>query len=212
MSPDDLFRYLLLAGFLIVLCIGAVHRLKARTGEPLDRRQEGLFVLVVLRLCGLAGWVGTMAYLLNPASLRFTALPLPDRLRWAGVALGCLTGLLLFWTLRSLGRNLTDTVVTRKEHALVTTGPYRWVRHPFYICAALLVITATLVSANAFFLVPGGLVLLLLARRTRIEERNLLNRFGDDYRKYMERTGRLFPRLQSGRDRGRTCKDCSKGS
>jgi protein-S-isoprenylcysteine O-methyltransferase Ste14 len=102
---------------------------------------------------------------------------------------------LVFWTLRSLGENLTDTVVTRQHHTLVTAGPYRWVRHPFYLCAALVAVTVSLVSANAFFLVAGGLICFLLALRTRVEEANLLNRFGDDYRTYMDHTGRFFPRL-----------------
>jgi protein-S-isoprenylcysteine O-methyltransferase Ste14 len=138
---------------------------------------------------------GTVAYFLNPANLDFGRMPLPIWLRWVGVGLGCLTCFLLFWTLRTLGKNLTDTVVTRVHHTLVTNGPYRWVRHPFYVCAALLSLAAALISANAFFLVAGGAVLLLLAFRTRVEERNLLKRFGEEYRKYMEQTGRFFPRL-----------------
>jgi protein-S-isoprenylcysteine O-methyltransferase Ste14 len=194
-EPDDTFRYLLMAGLLMVITIGVLHRVRARTGEALDRRQEGLFILVALRLSGLAAFVGMAAYLLNPASLGFSAVPLPVWLRWIGVGLGCMTGFLLFWTLHSLGKNLTDTVVTRKHHTLITTGPYRWVRHPFYVCAALLVVAISLVAANALFLVTGGLVLLLLALRTRVEERHLLNRFGEEYRKYMERTGRFFPRF-----------------
>ena len=195
MNPDAPFRYLLLAGFVLLLCIGARHRLKARTGEPLDRKQEGLFILIALRLSGLAALVSLVTYLLKPASLGFAALPLPLWLRWTGVGLGCISLCLLFWTLKSLGRNLTDTVVTRKEHTLVTTGPYHWVRHPFYGCVGLVTVTATLISANALFLVFGGFVLALQMLRTRIEERNLLNRFGDEYRKYMERTGRFFPRF-----------------
>ncbi len=43
-------------------------------------------------------------------------------------------------TLRSLGKNLTDTVVTRRAHTLVTSAPYRWVRHPFYDALALAVL------------------------------------------------------------------------
>jgi protein-S-isoprenylcysteine O-methyltransferase Ste14 len=184
-----------MAGLVMLLSIGVLHRFRARTGEPLDRKQEGLFILVALRLSALVVFVCMAAYLVNPASLSFSAVSLPVWLRWIGVALGCLTGFLLFWTLQSLGKNLTDTVVTRKQHTLVTTGPYRWVRHPFYGCAALLVVATSLVTANALFLVTGGLVFLLLVLRTRVEERNLLNRFGEDYRKYMDRTGRFFPRF-----------------
>ena len=47
---------------------------------------------------------------------------------------------------------------------------------------------------NAFFLAAGGAIFLILAIRTRVEEANLLSRFGEDYRKHMGRTGRFFPR------------------
>jgi protein-S-isoprenylcysteine O-methyltransferase Ste14 len=194
-TPDDRFRYILVLGLLGLMGIMVFHRLKARTGEKLDRKQEGLFSLVGLRLLALAGMIALVAYFRNPANLAFSAVPLPDWLRWAGVGVGCMTLCLLFWTLRNLGKNLTDTVVTRTHHTLITTGPYRWVRHPFYTCAALVALTVSLISANAFFLVTGGFIFLLLALRTRVEEANLLGRFGDDYQKYMDRTGRFFPRL-----------------
>jgi len=195
MSDDQLFRLIFLAGFVLFMPVGVYHRLKARTGEKLDRRQEGLFIMITLRLVGVAGMAGLIAYLINPASMAWSAVPLPVGLRWMGVVLALLAGLLLVWMFRTLGRNLTDTIVTRKQHSLVTTGPYRWVRHPFYTSAALLVLANSLVAANWFFFVAGCLMFLLLAIRTRKEEENLIARFGDHYRNYMQRTGRFVPRL-----------------
>ena len=84
--------------------------------------------------------------------------------------------------------------MTRKTHTLVTRGPYRWVRHPFYDSAALCILANSLVAANWYILLTGALTLLLLVIRTRKEEENLLNRFGDDYRAYMQRTGRFLPK------------------
>jgi protein-S-isoprenylcysteine O-methyltransferase Ste14 len=195
MNADETFRLILLAGIVLFMPIGIYHRLKSRTGEKLDRRQEGLFILVTLRLMGLAATAGLIAYLINPACMAWAAVPLPAWLRWAGVSLGLCAGLLLTWTFRNLGRNLTDTVVTRKAHTLVVTGPYRWVRHPFYSAAALASIAGSLMTANAFIFVASGCVVLLLVIRTRREEQNLLARFGDAYRTYMQRTGRFVPRL-----------------
>jgi protein-S-isoprenylcysteine O-methyltransferase Ste14 len=194
-SDDQPFRWILLAGFILFMPIGIYHRLKARTGEKLDRRQEGLFILITLRLIGVAGVAGLIAYLINPACMAWAAVPLPAWLRWTGVGLALIAGLLLVWMFRTLGRNLTDTVVTRKQHALVTTGPYRWVRHPFYSSAALVILGNSLVAANGFFFAAGCLMFLLLVIRTRKEEENLIARFGDDYRNYMQRTGRFVPRL-----------------
>jgi protein-S-isoprenylcysteine O-methyltransferase Ste14 len=195
MSDDQLFRLILLAGFVIFMPIGIYHRLKARTGEKLDRRQEGMFILVALRLAGLAGTAGLIAYLIDPAYMAWAAVPLPVWLRWTGVGLALIAGSLLVWMFRTLGRNLTDTVVTRKQHTLVTTGPYRWVRHPMYASAALAIVGNPLVAANWYLFVAGCLALLLLVIRTRKEEQNLIAKFGDDYRNYMQRTGQFVPRL-----------------
>jgi protein-S-isoprenylcysteine O-methyltransferase Ste14 len=86
-------------------------------------------------------------------------------------------------------------VVTRREHTLVTDGPYRWVRHPFYDAVGLSVLANSLVAANWFLFLTGGLLFLLLIVRTRTEEERLLARFGDSYRAYMKRTGRFLPRV-----------------
>ena len=102
---------------------------------------------------------------------------------------------LLAWTFRSLGKNLTDTVVTRKKHTLVVHGPYRWVRHPLYSSAALLVAGVSLIAANWFFFVMGVALLCVLVMRTRTEEENLVARFGESYQTYMRRTGRFLPRI-----------------
>jgi len=66
---------------------------------------------------------------------------------------------MLLWTFQTLGPNLTDTVVTRKIHTLVTRGPYRWVRHPFYDSAALCIVANSLIAANWFLLLTGALAL-----------------------------------------------------
>jgi len=195
MSGDQLFRLILLAGFVIFMPIGIYHRLRSRTGEKLDRRQEGIFILVALRLAGLAGMAGLIAYLIDPAYMAWAAVPLPVWLRWTGVGLALIAGSLLVWMFRTLGRNLTDTVVTRKQHTLVTTGPYRWVRHPMYASAALAIVGNSLVAASWFIFAAGCLALSLLVIRTRKEEQNLIARFGDEYRDYMQRTGRFVPRL-----------------
>lgn len=199
-NDDQTFRLILIVGFLILIPIAAYHRIRSEmTRERLDRRQEGLFILLTLRPLGLAGMGGLVAYMINPAWMKWSSVALPPVLRWFGLGMGVVAGLLLTWTLRALGKNLTDTVVTRREHTLVTTGPYRWVRHPFYSSWALVFLANSLVAANWYLLLVVTLVLVLWVIRTRKEEENLLLRFGDDYRRYMERTGRFLPRIKRSR-------------
>ena len=152
-------------------------------------------MLVSLRLCGLLTWIGLFAWLMNAAWISRFSMPVPIWLRWVGAGTLPVSVLLFSWVFRSLGTNLTDTVVTRAEHTLVTTGPYRWVRHPFYSAALLFVVAASLVSASSYLAVAGGLAGVLLAIRTRTEEAKLIERFGDEYLAYRQRTGKFLPRL-----------------
>ena len=205
MAAETPFRVALTAVFVVTMAIVLYHRFKARTGEPIDRRQEGLLLAVTLRLSGLALWLIVLAYLINPHWVAWSQLELPAAVRWLGAAVGMAAALMMAWTLHNLGQNLTDSVVTRSAANLVTSGPYRWIRHPFYVSFALLIVSAALLAANWLIALAGAAVFVLLDLRTPKEERRLLDRFGDDYRNYAARTGKYLPRLTA--DKKRTATD-----
>lgn len=199
MDLDATFRPIVAIAFFTIIAIALPFRIKSQsTGEKLDRTQEGIVTMVVLRLGGLVLWSSVIAFMISPASMRWSSLPLTAALRWSGAALGVLTAVLLIWTLRSLGKNLTDTVVTRQAHTLVTRGPYRWVRHPFYGCMLLFLSSTVLLTANWFVLASGLVVFAILAARSKTEEEKLLERFGEPYRAYRASTGRFIPGIGRG--------------
>jgi protein-S-isoprenylcysteine O-methyltransferase Ste14 len=196
-TSENPFRWVLMAGLLVVLPVALYHRLRSITKEHLDHTQEGWFILITLRLAGLGIMVSTSAYIVNPQGMAWASVPLPVWLRWTGAGPLCLCAALLTWTLQSLGKNLTDTVVTRKAHTLVTTGPYRWVRHPFYLSVLLLALSCAMLAANWFIFGCGLTLFTMMALRTQTEEEKLMERFGDEYRRYRERTGAFFPRISA---------------
>jgi len=195
--PSELpFRFALAVIFVISVAIAGYHRWRAAaSGERISRNDEGVVFAMVLRLAGAILGVSAILYLVAPSTVHWGALPLPTWLRWCGAVAGAGCLLLLYWTLTSLGENLTDTVVTRVQAILVTHGPYRWVRHPYYVSAGLLMASVSLLAANWLIGVGSLVVLMLLAIRTPKEEQMLIERFGDEYRDYMAKTGRFFPRL-----------------
>lgn len=195
MPAENPYRLALAVVLVVTLSIGLFHRLRAASGEKISHRAEGYAFAAILRLFGLALAVAVLGYFFFPRSLAWAALPLPAWLRWLGAVTGGLGALLMYWTMASLGKNLTDTVVTRANATLVTHGPYRWVRHPFYVTAAVLMASVTLLAANWLIGVGSLVVLTLLAIRTPQEERLLIERFGQDYRDYTAKTGRYFPRI-----------------
>src|SRR5262245_20516792 len=177
MPTENPFRVALLAVILLTMAVTVYYRLQAASsGERISHKDEGYLFAVVLRLAGLCLWIATFAYLLFPSYVEWAQIPLPAGLRWAGVATGVFCSFLMYWTLSSLGKNLTDTVVTRAQATLVTYGPYRLVRHPFYVTAALLMASVTVLTANWLIGVTSLIVLGLLAVRTPKEERMLIER------------------------------------
>ncbi len=196
MADVHVFRVILAIVVVVLFPIAVFHRIRSQaSGERLDRWQEGPFILFTLRPIGVATMLGLIAYVIDPEWMAWSSMRLPVPLRWCGVAMVVLGGSLLVWTLGTIGRNLTDTVVTRRNHMLVTKGPYRWVRHPFYD-AVLLFITGGALAAANWFLLAGGLTsFALIVLRTKREEDRLLARFGEAYRQYVSTTGRFLPKV-----------------
>jgi len=195
---ETIFRLIAAAIVIVAISISLYHRLKAhKAGGSVSRKEEGMPILILLRLAGLAAWLSLLAYLINPRWLDWAVLPLPAWARWFGVGLGITALPLLYWLFSSIGLNITDTVTTRKSHTLVTHGPYRWVRHPLYTVGATLFISMGLLASNWFIIITSLVALGLLMLRLPKEEAMLLKAFGDEYREYMKRTGALLPRLKS---------------
>ena len=191
-----MFRFFAIAIFIPTVIIGGYFRYQSeRAREKLAWREEGAFTMVVLRLFGLAGWLSIVVYLINPAWMNWSSLDLPDWVRWIGVVTGLISVPLLFWMFRSIGKNISQTVGIRREHQLVRSGPYRWIRHPLYSVGTMMAFSLALIASNWFIAsaVVGALVMLMV--RLPKEEANLIQRFGADYTDYMERTGRLLPKF-----------------
>ena len=196
MPSENLFRVALAFVIALTIAVTLYHRMRAAsTGEKISRKEEGLLFAFALRMGGLILFVVTIAYLVAPASVQWATITIPTPVRWIGALTGILSSILMYWTLSSLGKNLTDTVVIRANATLVTDGPYRWVRHPFYVTTALVMVSVTLLTANLLIGLGCLVVLSMLAIRTPKEEQALLKRFGQSYLDYMDRTGRFIPRI-----------------
>jgi len=123
-------------------------------------------------------------------------LPLPSFLRWFGVIPCAVAIPLLIWTHRTLGRCYSPELEIQDQHQLINTGPYACIRHPMYTVFILFILGTVLLTANLFITIFGLLVCLLLYPISKQEEQMLLTEFGDQYRDYMNRTGRFLPRIR----------------
>ena len=136
-------------------------------------------------------------WMIEPRWMAWAQVALPSGIRGFGALLIAASIPLYAWVFHHLGLNLTDTVLVRRQAALVRTGPYRWVRHPLYSFGALFIAGWALMTANGLVAVAGLGAAALIVVRTAIEERHLVERFGEAYREYMATTGRFVPRRRS---------------
>lgn len=194
---ETIFR--ILAAILLFAGVGisSYYRRKADrdTGEKISRRVDGSVMMTVIKVAGMFLWFSPLIYLLNPRWMDWSKMGLHESLRWAGVLLGVLCVAGIYWLFSSIGTGITPTSATREQHRLVTHGPYRWVRHPLYTIGSSLFIAFGMMADNWFIAVLGILAFIAMAVRTPKEEANLIEKFGDEYREYMKRTGRFFPKF-----------------
>ncbi len=141
--------------------------------------------LVAFALIGLAiVWQGTLPGMITPGS--------------AGGAVFAAAGLaLMLWSARSLARNLTALPEPVAGGELVTSGPYRWVRHPMYTAVFLLFLGVSLVFDSLAALTLSALLVGFFAMKSRYEERQLRISY-PTYAAYLDQVpGRFLPSLRS---------------
>lgn len=128
--------------------------------------------------------------------LEFAAYDLPDWTGWIGTGV-FVTTIWLFWRSHAdLGLNWSASLEIRENHSLVDTGVYRYIRHPMYASFLLWGIAQALLLHNwiyGLFNIVSFLPMYLL--RVPQEEQMMLNAFGEKYRDYMSRTGRVIPKF-----------------
>lgn len=184
--------------FAAMIIVSGYYRRKARAeGGTIPRRAEGGLALL-LRLCLAVPLLFViLLYVFAPSWLDWARLSLPLWARWAAAFAGFACLPLIVWVFRSIGKNISETVLTKQTHQLVTIGPYRWIRHPLYTFA-LLALFALSALADSGLLLGLALVGVVAFRFVVIpkEEANLIKVFGPAYEAYRRTTGAMLPRLR----------------
>lgn len=195
MHADLPYRITLVAIAAIHLAISLRYVKQTEGGHRLfGPRAEGPFLAGATAVILLLYVAAVLMYLINPAWMMWAALDSPVCLRWAGGLLMTLGAALHLWGSHHLGTNLTVTISTITGHRLVTSGPFRWVRHPLYAGGMLESLGVCLLLSN-YAVAAGALGFwTLVIIRTKKEEAILFDTFGEAYRNYQTRTGRFLPR------------------
>lgn len=189
----SVFEPIYLLEYLLISIVRAVHTSPYRR-EKVAIDKKSTSDMLVLALTGLS-MLTPLIYIFSPL-LDFANYNLPAWTGWVGTVIFAGAIWLLWRSHADLGRNWTPTLGIREGHRLVTDGVFRYMRHPMYAAHILWGIATPLMLHNWI----AGFAFLLLSTlqyltRVGAEERMMLEQFGDQYREYMQTTGRLIPRL-----------------
>ena len=161
--------------------------------EAIRREGVGMFAARVVLFFVLIAVL--VLYAINHPWMQALDFTLPAGLRWLGFAIGLVSIALLAWTEVELGRQFSPQLQLRQEHQLITAGPYARIRHPHYTSIDGFGLALAMVSANWFFVAFFILCLVGVWFRVPKEEQMMLGQFGEEYKAYMQRTGRFLPKL-----------------
>jgi len=184
-----------LLGFIAYCTIRHVYERRARGTPKVVRRagaQDHFLIAIVL----VGSLVLPILYLFTPL-LAFADYRLPAPAPWCGAVLMA-SALWLFWRAHAdLDPNWSVTLELREDHQLVTRGVYRLVRHPMYAAIWLFSVAQGLLLENwlAGWSAVVAFAGMYFARVSR-EENMMCEYFGQEYREYVQRTGRLLPPIR----------------
>ena len=197
MTMDRALRlwFLALYAFGIVGFLSNVLRI--RRDRPAFEQQIG----PLPEVGALVAWFVPPLILLSGIGMMAIEQPI---LRVLGVGLSLYSQVMVAWTVRTLGRLLIPGLAVFRDHVLVTSGPFRWIRHPLYSGALALWLGAALGTLNWLLLALWPLFVAAVVSELPKEERMLRAKFGAPYEAYEAQTGRFLPRLWGRRKSPRT--------
>jgi protein-S-isoprenylcysteine O-methyltransferase Ste14 len=177
-------------GCWFVLEIGLLVRDLVRRQVGL-RQDRGTRAIVTVSLVGaivfgwlVRGWVPVLG------------VPAPRVFLVAGLVVFWIGLVVRIWAVLTLGRSFSTFIQVDQDQAVVTRGPYRWVRHPSYSGVLLICLGFGLGTGNWLSLLICALVPTAgLLPRIAVEESELARRLGEPYRRYQHTTRRLVPGL-----------------
>lgn len=114
-------------------------------------------------------------------------------IRYIGLAVYLVFSWVQVWSFKSLGNNYSQDIMIKKNHGLVTKGPFKMVRHPQYMCQILLDLGA---AAATLGYIVGLLALIeipIYIMRASVEDKLLAKHFAERFSEYKKNSGFMFP-------------------
>ena len=208
-NPTHIDIYFRIAAFCLII-LNITIKLMTIGLSPLDYKakqkdaKDSASRMLTMNILNYFSMVLFALYVIFPTAISWANITLNPILRIAGGAVYMICVIVLYFLYKSLGNNWSHLMITRNEQVLIKNGFYSSVRHPIYTNSIIASISISLLTSNLLIFIVSLTLSIFVASRSWQEEDMLIERFGDEYREYMKRTGMFFPRIQAIWSGGRT--------
>ena len=160
-----------------------------------DVREKGKSLDVAILIAGGVIWFSAFAVSVLDFIIVQGMVYRFDLVSLTGLILGMVGFAIRTQARRTLGKSWSPVVKILPEHKLITHGIYRHVRHPGYLGEILAYFLVPVFSHSLYGFLMTIFLIPLILYRIRIEERTLIERFGEEYRDYVRNSKRLIPHV-----------------
>jgi protein-S-isoprenylcysteine O-methyltransferase Ste14 len=189
MDPINIIILLNIIGTFGANVTGAKRGLKSKVSEIKDKPKTFLQkfppILSMLSLVALilaVFQIGTLEYVDAYSLIRYIGLAVYLVFSWIQV-----------WSFKSLGDNYSQDIMIKKNHELVTNGPFKIIRHPQYLCQIVLDLGATAATFSYLVGIFALIEIPIYIMRASLEDKLLGKYFSEKFSDYKKKSGFMFP-------------------
>lgn len=190
---NSTFKIVYFILFVLTFIVRKIFTAKAGKQEFIDKRNSAGDILL-LTFDGI-GMILPLFYVFS-TWLDFADYSMAPWVGWLGVVLFVDAIILLYMSHAHLGKNWSPVLGIQKEQSLVTSGIYKYIRHPMYAAHLLWALAQILILHN--WIAGFSFIVVMIPHyllRVGKEEQMMIDQFGDEYTEYMKTSGRIFPKF-----------------
>jgi protein-S-isoprenylcysteine O-methyltransferase Ste14 len=170
---------------------GAKRGLKSTVSEIKEKPKT--FLQKFPPILSMLSLVALILAVFQIGTLNYESFKDYDAVRYSGLIVYLVFSWIQVWSFKTLGDNYSQDIMIKKNHELVTKGPFRLIRHPQYMCQILLDLGAT---AATLSYVVGFLALIeipIYIMRASLEDKLLAKYFTEKFSDYKKKAGFMIP-------------------
>jgi protein-S-isoprenylcysteine O-methyltransferase Ste14 len=191
MDPINIIILLNIIGTFGANVTGAKRGLKSKVSEIKDKPKT--FLQKFPPILSMLSLVALILAVFQIGTLNYESFKDYNAMRYAGLIVYLVFSWIQVWSFKSLGDNYSQDIMIKKNHELVTNGPFKIIRHPQYLCQIVLDLGVTAATFSYLVGIFALIEIPIYIMRASLEDKLLGKYFSEKFSDYKKKSGFMFP-------------------